>query len=58
MKSSAAAEGTTKKAMRRAPASRRVRSFVATSSPAPAVRDISGSSAAEMDIPKRLTGMR
>ena len=58
MKSSAADEGTTKNAMRRDPASSRVRSRPPPPRPAPAARDISGSSAAEIAMPKRLTGMR
>ena len=57
-KRNAAAEGTTKKAIRREPASIRARSLAATSSALPAARDISGSSAADTAMPKRLTGMR
>jgi hypothetical protein len=54
---SATADGTMKKATRRSPAVKRPRSFSATSDCSPAAAlDISGSSAAETEMPKRLTG--
>jgi hypothetical protein len=51
----ATAEGTTKKAMRWSAASMRVRSALKPAVPA-ASADIAGSSAAETDMPNRLTG--
>ena len=52
----AAADGITKNAMRRNPAFNRARRSAAVSDSLPITLDISGSSAAEIDIPNRLTG--
>ncbi len=52
----ATAEGMTKNAMRRKPAAKRVRKTAAISSRVPIALERAGSSAAETDILKRLTG--
>ena len=54
--SNAMAEGTMKKLIRLSPWSKRWRSFSATTSAAPSDFDIAGNSAAETDIPNKLTG--
>ena len=52
----AATDGTTKNAIRRKPELSRRRSVSRTTLSPPTVPDITGNSAAEMDIPNKLTG--
>ena len=52
----AIAEGTTKNAICRRPASSRARNCAAIASSLPVARDIAGNSAADTDMPNRLTG--